>query len=154
MRVVLLDQRGTGRSTPMTRQKITREEANELDETLKYYRADSIVEDAEFVRKEMLGKDAKYDVVLGQSFGGFCLTTYLSRYGDQRGNGVVDGRRSAAKKDPEDSYAKLLERVKRKRKNITQVPEDMRFLKNSRNCAPRTGETKTGTSSAREVYKL
>ena len=132
MRVLLLDQRGTGRSTPMTRQKITREEANGLDETLKYYRADSIVEDAEFVRKEMLGKDAKYDVVLGQSFGGFCLTTYLSRYGDQAMEMALltGGVPPLCNKDPKDSYAKLLERVKTQtKKYYSRFPKDKEIAK-------------------------
>jgi hypothetical protein len=43
-------------------------------------RADSIVRDAELVRKSLVPKD-NYDgrwSVLGQSFGGFCVVTYLS----------------------------------------------------------------------------
>ena len=53
--------------------KLLREE-NSIDETLQYYRADSIVEDCEFVRKEMLGEEKKCDVVLGQSL--VCLAAY------------------------------------------------------------------------------
>jgi pimeloyl-ACP methyl ester carboxylesterase len=113
MRVLLLDQRGTGRSSPMTRQKLMREEIS-MHETLQYYRADSIVEDCEFVRKKMLGEEKKYDVVLGQSFGGFCLTTYLSRYGEEAIENALltGGVPPLNNKDPKDSYVKLLERVK------------------------------------------
>jgi len=44
------------------------------------HRADSIVRDAEAVRKAVLGDGNKWSVVLGQSFGGFCLLTYLSYF--------------------------------------------------------------------------
>ncbi|QPK82829.1 alpha/beta fold hydrolase [Corynebacterium qintianiae] len=70
-RVVLLDQRGTGRST-----RIDRAEPSLIDApTLGSLRADNIVADAEAVRQE-LGVE-RWDV-LGQSFGGFCLTHYLA----------------------------------------------------------------------------
>jgi pimeloyl-ACP methyl ester carboxylesterase len=72
-RVLLLDQRGTGRSTPVeTLPGMTpRQQADHLT----HFRADSIVRDAEWIRGE-LGVD-KWSV-LGQSFGGFCVLTYLS----------------------------------------------------------------------------
>ena len=131
MRVLLLDQRGTGRSSPMTRQKLLREE-NSIDETLQYYRADSIVEDCEFVRKEMLGEEKKYDVVLGQSFGGFCLTTYLSRYGNEAIDMALltGGVPPLCNKDPKDSYVKLLDRVKTQtKKYYSRFPRDKEIMK-------------------------
>jgi pimeloyl-ACP methyl ester carboxylesterase len=72
-RVLMLDQRGTGRSTPVggLPEKTPQEQA----EYLKLFRADSIVRDAEWIRRE-LGVDRWS--VLGQSFGGFCALTYLS----------------------------------------------------------------------------
>ena len=72
-RVLLLDQRGTGRSTPFG--------ANgELGpagqaERLRHFRADSIVRDAEWIRGEL---GVERWSVLGQSFGGLCVVTYLS----------------------------------------------------------------------------
>lgn len=75
-RVILLDQRGTGRSTRLDRFA----DPALLDAAhLALLRADSIVDDAEALR-EALGVD-RWDI-LGQSFGGFCITTYLSRYPD------------------------------------------------------------------------
>ncbi|BEL09658.1 alpha/beta fold hydrolase [Actinoplanes sichuanensis] len=73
-RVVLLDQRGTGRSTPLTRQTL----AGIEDQAgyLAHFRADSIVADAELLRAHLAG-DRPWSV-LGQSFGGFCAVTYLS----------------------------------------------------------------------------
>jgi pimeloyl-ACP methyl ester carboxylesterase len=123
-RVFLIDQRGTGMSSALTRQKIEREECgrgNDCDgesggdsTNLIYYRADSIVEDCEIARRELLGEGKKWDVVLGQSFGGFCLTTYLSFYGDEaiKQALLTGGVPPLSKKDPKDAYLKLLDRAK------------------------------------------
>jgi pimeloyl-ACP methyl ester carboxylesterase len=76
-RVLLLDQRGTGRSTPATRQSMARLGSAEAQaDYLTHFRADSIVLDAELIRRELAG-DTPWSV-LGQSFGGFCTVTYLS----------------------------------------------------------------------------
>jgi pimeloyl-ACP methyl ester carboxylesterase len=76
-RVVLLDQRGTGRSTPLDRQALSGfASAAEQARYLTHFRADAIVADAELLR-EALGGDTW--AALGQSYGGFCLTTYLSQ---------------------------------------------------------------------------
>jgi pimeloyl-ACP methyl ester carboxylesterase len=71
-RVLLLDQRGTGRSTPVTRAVARHRGAGYLA----HFRADSIVRDAEVIRQRVTG-GAPW-TVLGQSFGGFCTLTYLS----------------------------------------------------------------------------
>lgn len=90
-RVVLLDQRGTGRSTPigivdgrvtgvpepLTTPPRTDRGAEALADHLAHYRADAIVEDAEALR-EALGVDTWS--VLGQSFGGFCTLRYLAAH--------------------------------------------------------------------------
>jgi pimeloyl-ACP methyl ester carboxylesterase len=76
-RVLLLDQRGTGRSTPATRKTLARlGSAQAQADYLTHFRADSIVLDAELIRRELSG-GAPWSV-LGQSFGGFCAVTYLS----------------------------------------------------------------------------
>src|SRR2546421_285958 len=72
-RVLFLDQRGTGRSTPIG--EPVGATAREQADYLTHFRADSIVRDAELIRAE-LGVDTWS--VLGQSFGGFCAMTYLS----------------------------------------------------------------------------
>jgi len=74
-RVLMLDQRGTGRSTPLTISTLVGRSPQEQAEYVRHFRADSIVRDAEHIR-EALGVDRWS--VLGQSFGGFCVTTYLS----------------------------------------------------------------------------
>ncbi|PWA69842.1 Alpha/beta hydrolase fold-1 [Artemisia annua] len=80
-RVILMDQRGTGLSTPLTTSSMLQfKSAQELVDYMKYFRADNIVNDAEFVRKNLgnPSEDAAPWKVLGQSFGGFCGVTYLS----------------------------------------------------------------------------
>ena len=72
-RVLLLDQRGTGRSTPVG--DIPGDTPEAQAAYLTNFRADSIVRDAELIRQE-LGVDRWS--VLGQSFGGFCTMVYLS----------------------------------------------------------------------------
>lgn len=70
-RVLLLDQRGTGRSNPQT--------CETMDlETIEHYRTDSIVRDCEAIRA--LVCDGAKLTLLGQSFGGFCALAYLSNY--------------------------------------------------------------------------
>ncbi|XP_060668502.1 uncharacterized protein LOC107432885 isoform X2 [Ziziphus jujuba] len=77
-RVVLMDQRGTGLSTPLTSSSMLQLKAAEsLADYLKYFRADNIVKDAEFIRVRLV-PDAGPWTILGQSYGGFCAVTYLS----------------------------------------------------------------------------
>ncbi|KAJ7951199.1 proline iminopeptidase-like [Quillaja saponaria] len=76
--VILMDQRGTGLSTPLTVSSISQlKSADNLADYLKHFRADNIVNDAEFIRVRLV-PDAGPWTVLGQSYGGFCAVTYLS----------------------------------------------------------------------------
>jgi pimeloyl-ACP methyl ester carboxylesterase len=72
-RVLMLDQRGTGRSSPIGPELpgSPEDQANYIA----HFRADSIVADAELVRQEL---GVERWSVLGQSFGGFCAMRYLS----------------------------------------------------------------------------
>lgn len=75
-RILLLDQRGTGLSTPANRQTLPlRGDAAAQAAYLTHFRADSIVRDAEVLR-ESLGIERWS--TFGQSYGGFCTLTYLS----------------------------------------------------------------------------
>jgi pimeloyl-ACP methyl ester carboxylesterase len=84
-RVLLLDMRGTGRSTPVTRAVALSRGA----EYLTHFRADSIVRDAEAIRASVTGGEPW--TVLGQSFGGFCVVTYLSFAGEGLRSALVTG---------------------------------------------------------------
>jgi len=72
-RVLLLDQRGTGRSTPVG--TLPGLDAEAQAAYLTHFRADAIVHDCEHIRGEL---GVERWSVLGQSFGGLCVTTYLS----------------------------------------------------------------------------
>ena len=77
-RVLLMDQRGTGRSTPVLAQTLARLSTPQAQaDYLRHFRADAIVGDAELIRRELVGKDVPWSV-LGQSYGGFCAIHYLS----------------------------------------------------------------------------
>ena len=72
-RIFLLDQRGTGRSTPVNRQTLARlGSPRQQADYLKHFRADAIVQDAEWIRRRLVGEEAQWSL-LGQSYGGFCF---------------------------------------------------------------------------------
>ncbi len=73
-RILLLDQRGTGRSTPIG-PVVPGKTPAEQAAYLTLFRADSIVRDCEVIRGQ-LGSGPW--TTLGQSFGGFTTLTYLS----------------------------------------------------------------------------
>ena len=74
-RVLLLDQRGPGLSTPLSPPALASLPTDDAVSLLTHFRADSIVRDCEAIRAALGG--AKWSL-LGQSFGGFCTCTYLS----------------------------------------------------------------------------
>lgn len=83
-RVILLDQRGTGRSHRIDAANIDDISANRLTQL----RQEFIVEDAEALRKH-LGIDRWS--LYGQSFGGFCITSYLSSHPESVENAYLTG---------------------------------------------------------------
>ncbi|MBT2551972.1 alpha/beta fold hydrolase [Arthrobacter sp. ISL-5] len=75
-RILMLDQRGTGLSSPVDRNTLpARGDAAAQARYLQHFRADSIVADAELIRRA-LGSEPWS--IYGQSYGGFCALTYLS----------------------------------------------------------------------------
>jgi pimeloyl-ACP methyl ester carboxylesterase len=77
-RVLLLDQRGTGRSTRLTARSLAQVGTPAAQARyLASFRADSIVLDCELIRRQLCGTEVTW-TVLGQSFGGFAALTYLS----------------------------------------------------------------------------
>ena len=77
-RLLLLDQRGTGRSTPVGRiDQIPGDDVTAQAAYLSHFRADAIVRDCELLRQHL---GVERWSLLGQSFGGFTATTYLSTH--------------------------------------------------------------------------
>ncbi|HXG26730.1 MAG TPA: alpha/beta fold hydrolase [Candidatus Binatia bacterium] len=119
-RLLLLDQRGTGRSTPLG--DIPGDTPEAQAEYLTHFRADSIVRDAEHIRKE-LGVD-KW-AVLGQSFGGFCVMTYLSFAPEGLSEAYVTGGLAPIGRPVDEVYAATYARmVERNRDYFGRYPGD------------------------------
>jgi pimeloyl-ACP methyl ester carboxylesterase len=110
-RVLLLDQRGTGRSTPATRQTLAAlGSPEEQARYLTHFRADSIVRDAELIRGELVG--AAPWSLLGQSFGGFCAMTYLSLAPEGLREVLITGGLPPLDRGAEEVYRATYERVR------------------------------------------
>ncbi len=171
-RIVLMDPRGTGRSSPITKQTLemkfpglfaydnTSSTAdtdtfhriqplsdllNKLREShpdnnttnsnmvdcissnlslainyMSNFRADNIVHDAESIKDALLQPPTKADevrpwgAVLGQSFGGFCIMTYLSIVANPPKICLLTGGIAPMLTSTEDVYTSLWERVKQR----------------------------------------
>ena len=107
-RVVMLDQRGTGRSTPIGDRDLAMG-AEALAERLTHLRADSIVRDAEAMRQHL---GAATWSVLGQSFGGFTTLAYLSTDPSSLEQVYFTGGLSAVGRPPEDVYALCYDKLR------------------------------------------
>ena len=121
-RVLLLDQRGTGRSTPVG-PEIPGETAADQAAYLAHFRADSIVRDAESIRRE-LGVDRWS--VLGQSFGGFTSLTYLSIAPEGLREALITGGLAPITNRPvDDVYGATWERLREaNRRYFERYPDD------------------------------
>ncbi len=124
-RVLLLDQRGTGRSHPVTLESLARfPNPQAAADYLKLFRADSIVRDAEWIRREFVGKDATWSV-LGQSFGGFCVTHYLSAAPEGLREAIITGGLPPIGHGVDDLYRATSHRVLGKNaRYYERYPED------------------------------
>ncbi|CCD56978.1 similar to prolyl oligopeptidase [Botrytis cinerea T4] len=80
--MLYIDQRGTGLSNPISAGTLALQgDAQRQADYLKHFRADNIVRDCEAIRKILTAdypEELKKWSVFGQSFGGFCILTYLS----------------------------------------------------------------------------
>jgi pimeloyl-ACP methyl ester carboxylesterase len=119
-RVLMLDQRGTGRSSPIgTLPGLTPQQQADY---LRFFRADSIVRDAEHVRRELGGERWS---VLGQSFGGFCVVTYLSFAPEGLREAFITGGLPPVGRSTDDVYRLTYQRVlERNRRYYERYPED------------------------------
>ncbi|MFI2510443.1 alpha/beta fold hydrolase [Streptomyces sp. NPDC018972] len=124
-RVLLLDQRGTGHSTPANRQTLPLRggPAAQADH-LTLFRADSIVRDCEAIRPEVTG-GAPW-TVLGQSFGGFCTVAYLSTAPEGLDTALITGGLPSLDAHADDVYRAAYPRVERKvAAHYARYPQDV-----------------------------
>tara|TARA_B110000438_G_scaffold262967_1_gene274620 strand:+ start:863 stop:2128 length:1266 start_codon:yes stop_codon:yes gene_type:complete len=118
-RVLLLDQRGTGLSTPVSAESLSGMTDKNMANYLTLFRADNIVKDAEQIRKNLIDNN-KWSV-LGQSFGGFCATHYLSFYPDSLDKVFITGGLPPLNAHPDDIYRSTYKRVIQKNKLFYQI---------------------------------
>ncbi|MGW0803911.1 alpha/beta fold hydrolase [Nonomuraea sp. NPDC002799] len=108
-RVILLDQRGTGRSSRIDGRLMSGLGAREGAEHLARFRADSIVADAEHLRTTVFG--GRRWSTLGQSYGGFLTLTYLSQAPEGLSACYVAGGLPALEPDAAEVYRRTYPRV-------------------------------------------
>lgn len=105
-RLVLLDQRGTGLSTPVGHpDRIPGDTTAAKAAYLTHFRADAIVRDCELLR-EHLGLEQWS--LLGQSFGGFTSIAYLSTHADRLASVHITGGLVPVGIGPDEIYAATL----------------------------------------------
>lgn len=127
-RVLLLDQRGTGASTPVTAQTLRHLAPEAQADYLQHFRADSIVRDAEAIRKTLIG-DKPWSI-LGQSFGGFCAMNYLSAAPQGLREVLITGGIPSLTRPTDDVYRATYARViKKNRCYYQRYPDDVQRVR-------------------------
>ncbi|WP_062348369.1 alpha/beta fold hydrolase [Herbidospora yilanensis] len=125
-RVLLLDQRGTGRSSPVTAKSLPAPDGPELAAYLRHFRADAIVDDAEHIRRAL---GVERWSTLGQSYGGFVTLTYLSKAPDSLSACYVTGGLPGLHADADEVYRRTYRRVEGKLdRYFTRYPDDRPLL--------------------------
>jgi pimeloyl-ACP methyl ester carboxylesterase len=119
-RVLMLDQRGTGRSTPVG--DLAGWSPQRQADYLAHFRADAIVRDAEWIRARLgVGSWS----VLGQSFGGFCVLNYLSQAPHGLSAAYITGGVPPIGLHPDEIYRVTYERIlERNRRYYERYPGD------------------------------
>jgi proline iminopeptidase len=108
-RVLLVDQRGTGRSSRVEGSAIAAMEAADAVKHLLCFRADSIVADLEHLRTTVFG-GVRWQT-LGQSYGGFITLAYLSQHPEALSACYVAGGLTSIRPSADDVYRHTYPRV-------------------------------------------
>ena len=126
-RILMLDQRGTGLSTALTRRSLTaRGDAAAQAAYMRHFRADSIVADAEAFRRS-LGLSSWS--VLGQSFGGFTTLTYLSFAPESLDRALITGGLAPLSGHADRVYSATYANMRaRNREHFARFPQDREIL--------------------------
>jgi pimeloyl-ACP methyl ester carboxylesterase len=124
-RILLVDQRGTGLSTAVTEQLVSIYPTASLQfKYLQHFRADNIVRDCELIRKSLC--HGKKVTLLGQSFGGFCSTTYLSMAPEGLSGAILTGGLPPLVEDADEVYRQTYrELIKKNQLFYKRYPEDV-----------------------------
>ncbi|OCL10201.1 alpha/beta-hydrolase [Glonium stellatum] len=162
--LLYLDQRGTGLSTPVTASTLGLRGNDAVQANyLKSFRADSIVKDCEAIRKALTAEypaDKKKWSVMGQSFGGFCATTYLSFYPEGLKEVFVFGGLPPMVNGPDEVYERTYKKViQRNESYYRKYPEDVERVKKIVTLLQKFGDSTVrllseGSLSARRFQQL
>ncbi|WP_125099588.1 alpha/beta fold hydrolase [Leucobacter chromiireducens] len=117
-RLVIPDQRGTGRSTPLSGSDFAELPAEESARRLSLHRADSIVRDLEAVRATHYAGRPWWSI--GQSYGGFLTLHYLSTAPEALVASAVTGGLAALEPDPAEVYRRTFPRVIEKNRRFRE----------------------------------
>lgn len=132
--ILFLDQRGTGLSSTVTAQTLAKQGGpEEQADYLRHFRADSIVEDCESIRKVLTADypdEKKKWSIIGQSFGGFCCVTYLSAYPEGLQEAYICAGLAPLVNQPDPVYQSLYSKVaERNRAYYGKYGEDVQRVK-------------------------
>ncbi|MGN6444409.1 alpha/beta fold hydrolase [Amnibacterium sp.] len=127
-RVVLLDQRGTGRSSRVDAARMSAFPGGaEGASFLALFRADSIVRDAEHIRATDFG--GRRWATIGQSYGGWLTLTYLSLFPEALTACLVTGGLGSLRPSAEEVYRRTFPRMLAKNRVFEgRYPEDVATL--------------------------
>ncbi|KAI0410312.1 Alpha/Beta hydrolase protein [Xylaria grammica] len=132
--LLLLDQRGTGFSSPISAHTLERIGGpQEQADYLKLFRADTLVKDSEAVRlcltKDFPPEKKKW-TTFGQSFGGMMTMTYLSFAPEGLRECFITGGLASLDKGPEEVYQATYQRtIERNKAYYTKFPQDVKAVK-------------------------
>ncbi|KAI0200057.1 alpha/beta-hydrolase [Astrocystis sublimbata] len=132
--LLLLDQRGTGFSSPISAHTLARVGSpQEQADHLKLFRADTLVKDSEAVRLCLTDEyppEKKKWTTFGQSFGGLMTMTYLSFAPEGLRECFITGGLAALDKGPEQVYETTYQRViERNLAYYNKFPQDVKAIK-------------------------
>ena len=132
-RVILIDQRGTGRSSRIDTNLISKLSAEEGRDYLLKFRADSIVADCEHLRKTVYG--GRLFETLGQSYGGFITLAYLSQAPEGLAACYVTGGLAGLEESAKEVYQLTYQRVIEKNQDYyARYPEDEKVMAKIAQC--------------------
>ncbi|RBP79142.1 alpha/beta fold hydrolase [Marinomonas rhizomae] len=132
-RIILIDQRGTGRSSRIDTNLISKLSAEEGRDYLLKFRADSIVADCEYLRKTIYG--GRLFETLGQSYGGFITLTYLSQAPEGLAACYITGGLAGLEESAQEVYQLTYQRVIEKNQvYYARYPEDAKVMAKIAKC--------------------
>lgn len=163
--LLMLDQRGTGLSTPVTATTLQMRGDNDVQaKYLRLYRADSIVKDCEAIRLALTAnypEEKQKWSIMGQSFGGFCSLTYLSFFPEGlRESFIFGGLAPISQNNPDEVYRRCYKKIaSRNKAYYEKYPEDVQRVKLIMNYLSRFGDGKIklpseGTLTRRRFRQL